>query len=66
MTGYMFVTGYCGACGALINFNPIYVPAIRIKGEKVQICRTCFERWKKLHNSDMKLYPNAYEPQEVS
>jgi len=64
---FAFVLGQCVACQAPIAFNPIYVPSLRINGVKRELCRSCFDKWNKIHrtNKDLEpipLHPQAYEP----
>jgi hypothetical protein len=61
----MYVTAYglCVACRNPFSFNPHCVPSLVINGEREAICRTCFERWKLIHDKpDQPLHPDAYEP----
>lgn len=68
MTGYVMVFGSCAVCDGFISFNPSCVPSIVVNGEKEPICRSCFDRWNKIHRTDkglepVELDPQAYEPQ---
>lgn len=61
------VMGDCIACGAMIQYNPHYVPSIRVEGKREAVCRGCFKRWNDEHRvkKDLKpieLDPRAYEP----
>jgi hypothetical protein len=64
---FVHVTGPCVACGRVFTFSPTKVPSIRINGEREPVCRSCFERWKVIHNKpDHPLDSGAYEPDELA
>lgn len=66
----MMVLGECVACGRRIQFNPDYVPSIRVadKGEREPLCQACFYEWNRIHRVEKELKPMvlhrwAYSPE---
>jgi len=66
--GYLMLYTACGACGATMLCNPDKVPSLRPggEGEKLPLCRNCFERWNDIHRRQKGLEPvplldGAYE-----
>ena len=77
---YMYVVGFCIACGQLFYFNPDRVPSIRARreggrlindpaAEREPICRNCFDGQnvirKQRGEAEVKMLPGAYDPEEV-
>lgn len=56
--GYVYVLAPCGACQVMITFNPMKVPSL----QGLPICRSCVERWKKIHGKPFDIPNGAYEP----
>jgi len=70
MTGFMTCIGECVACTRRIQFNPDYVPSIRVEegGSKEPLCETCFQAWNRIHRiakglAPEVLHPRAYSPE---
>jgi hypothetical protein len=67
---FMYGHGHCIVCKARISFNIDHVPALRVNGEREPLCRSCHEKWNKIHRTSkgldpVPLHPEAYAPQEV-
>ncbi|MET0405273.1 MAG: hypothetical protein ABW123_22855 [Cystobacter sp.] len=62
MSGYLIVWGVCAACHLLISFNPELVPSLRVNGVREPLCRACAEKWNEIHNANVPIHPDAYEP----
>ena len=62
--GYVFMTSPCVNCQKIISFNPNKVPSLIIDGKREPLCKGCFYKWKKYHKSDIKINPQAYEPDD--
>lgn len=57
----MSAIGACIACRRVFQFSPTHVPSIPVDGVNEPVCRSCFERWKQIHNRpDHPLHPDAY------
>lgn len=65
--GFASCMGQCIACRAIISFNPLRVPSIKVNGQKEPLCLGCFDKWNEIHRTSkglprMPLHPDAYEP----
>ena len=68
--GFMFLMCQCANCKAIINVNPSCCPSLTVNGSREAICKSCFDKWNKIHRTDkglepVPLNPQAYEPEEV-
>lgn len=59
---YLICIAECASCSIRFGCNPIFVPSITIEGKKEAICKSCFERWNKLHRpkNPLECHPRAY------
>lgn len=66
--GYSMVFGTCYCCKRFFGFNAVWVPSIRINGEREPICRKCVEKVNPMRKKngvpEIEIHPLAYEPQE--
>jgi hypothetical protein len=64
--GYVMCAAACFGCKQPFYFNPNKVPAIRVEGEKMPVCRDCIERANRariaIGIAPFEIDPHAYEP----
>lgn len=67
MMGYMTVICEC-ICGSVFSAHPDFVPSLRRTPDSPRepICKSCFNRWCKIHNQEPELHPLAYSAKEVN
>ena len=56
----MYVASLCGICQeVVITYDPQQVHSLRRfnKGERVPVCKTCFQKWNKIHRLKKGLQP---------
>lgn len=60
---FAYMIGQCAACHNMIHFNPHKVPSLLVGGERVQICRSCAEKWNRMHPENARpILEGAYDP----
>jgi hypothetical protein len=66
MTGFVMCIAGCYSCKQVFEFNPHFVPSIRIDGEREPICRSCMNRANMIRVAKGEpahpIHPEAYEP----
>ncbi len=64
--GYAYCIGQCLFCRKTFNFNPVYVPSLRVNGTKEPVCERCITeanvKRKERGNAPLTIHPEAYEP----
>jgi hypothetical protein len=65
--GYVYVTGCCGCCQSVFNFNPLRVPSHKLGTiYKQPICEACMtlvnEKRKAAGLEPFEIAADAYEP----
>jgi hypothetical protein len=62
---YALCTSFCFGCGQMFSFNPVWVPSIRIEGDRKPICVTCVARAnpERIKNGldPIVVHPDAYQ-----